>query len=129
MVGWFVAGWRTTGKAASPTGPERIALKHAAILVTRAADEMTDQQQPLLNVYRHSASGRDRVAPGRPWFSLRPPSGESIQMRRWIEGAQPYGFGPVRLSQPASKTYWDPWSVPCRHNKSAPGVSLQLFVR
>ncbi len=49
MVARFVAGWRTTGKAASPKGPERIAPKHAAILVTRAAEKMTDEQQQLLD--------------------------------------------------------------------------------
>ena len=38
MVARFVAGWRTTGKAASPKGPERIAPKHAALLVTRATE-------------------------------------------------------------------------------------------
>ena len=38
MVARFVAGWRKTGKAASPKAPERIAPKHAAILVTRPAE-------------------------------------------------------------------------------------------
>jgi len=49
MVARFVASWRKTGKAASPKAPERISPKHAAILVTRAADQMTDEQQQLLD--------------------------------------------------------------------------------
>jgi len=38
MVARLVAGWRKTGKASSPQTPERISPKHAAILVTRAAN-------------------------------------------------------------------------------------------
>jgi len=49
MLARFVAGWRKTGKAASPEAPQRIALKHAAILVTRPADQMKDEQQQLFN--------------------------------------------------------------------------------
>ena len=45
----FVAGWRITGKAASPKDPERVDPKHAAILVTRAAEKMTDEQQQLVD--------------------------------------------------------------------------------
>lgn len=49
MVARLVCGWRTPGKPASAKAPERIAPKHAAILVTRAADKMTTTQQELLN--------------------------------------------------------------------------------
>src|SRR5215470_1199969 len=49
MVARFVAGWRKTGKAARPNAPERISPKHAAILVTRAADQTTNEQQRLLD--------------------------------------------------------------------------------
>ncbi len=49
MVARLVAGWRTTGRAALPNAPERISPKHAAILVTRAADQMTEEQQRLLD--------------------------------------------------------------------------------
>jgi len=41
MVARLVAGWRKTGKSAVPNAPERISPKHAAILVTRAADQMS----------------------------------------------------------------------------------------
>jgi transposase len=49
MVARFVAGWRKTGKAARPNAPERISPKHAAIIVTRAPDQMTDEQKRLLD--------------------------------------------------------------------------------
>jgi hypothetical protein len=49
MVARFVAGWRKTGKATRSNAPERISPKHAAILVTRAADQMTDEQQRLFD--------------------------------------------------------------------------------
>ena len=49
MVAKMLAGWRTSGKPTSAKAPERIAPKHVAILVTRAADKMTSQQQELLD--------------------------------------------------------------------------------
>jgi transposase len=95
MVARFVAGWRTTGKAASPKGPERIAPKHAAILVTRAAEKMTDEQRQLLD--RIKAQCPDVIALRQLALGFRSAltSGESIQMRRWIEGAKRCAFGSV----------------------------------
>jgi hypothetical protein len=49
MVARFVAGWRKIGKAASTKAPERVSPKHAAILVTRPEDQMTDEQQQLFD--------------------------------------------------------------------------------
>jgi len=95
MVARFVTGWRTTGKAASPKGPERIAPKHAAILVTRAAEKMTDEQQQLLD--RITAQCPDVIALRQLALGFRSAltSGESIKMRRWIEGAKRCEFGSV----------------------------------
>jgi len=45
MVARFVAGWRKTGRCDRPQTPERISPKHAAILVTRAAEQMTKEQR------------------------------------------------------------------------------------
>jgi len=83
MVARFVAGWRITGRAASPKGPERIAPKHAAILVTRAAEKMTDEQQLLLD--RITIQCPDVIALRQIALGFRSAlkSGESIQMRRW----------------------------------------------
>jgi transposase len=49
MVARFVAGWRKTGSSREPAAPERIAPHHAAILVTRPPEKMTDEQQQLLD--------------------------------------------------------------------------------
>jgi len=50
MVAKFVADWRSKGssKPKRSTSAEKIAPRHAAILVTRAADKMTAEQQTLL---------------------------------------------------------------------------------
>src|SRR5882672_1056187 len=95
MVARFVAGWRPTGRAASPKGPERIAPKHAAILVTRAAEKMTDEQQQLLD--RITAQCPDVIELRQLALGFRSAltSGQSIQMRRWIEGAKRCEFGSV----------------------------------
>ena len=95
MVARFVAGWRKTGKAASPKAPERISPKHAAILVTRPADQMNDEQQQLF----------DRILTQCPEvFDLRQlalgfraalTADESTQLRQWIEGAKRSEFGAV----------------------------------
>jgi hypothetical protein len=47
MVARFVSSWRKTGKPISPQLPQRIAPKHAPILATSAADQMSEQQQAL----------------------------------------------------------------------------------
>jgi len=49
MVARFVADWRKTGKATQPNAPQRISPKHAAILVTRSADQITEEQLQLLD--------------------------------------------------------------------------------
>lgn len=45
----FVSSWRLTGKPKSPLAPQRIAPKHAAILATHSADQMTEVQQKLFD--------------------------------------------------------------------------------
>jgi transposase len=54
MVARFVEAWRKTGQATSPKAPERISPKHAALLVTRSADQIKDEQRRLLDrIARH----------------------------------------------------------------------------
>jgi len=48
MVAKFVADWRSKGPSKRASSSEKISPKHAAILVTRAADKMTAEQQTLL---------------------------------------------------------------------------------
>src|SRR4051794_38124338 len=49
MLEGLVANWRKGGKTSRPNAPERISPKHAAILVTRAADQMTEAQEHLFD--------------------------------------------------------------------------------
>jgi hypothetical protein len=52
MVASFVSSWRPTGKPKSPRAPQRIAPKHAAMLGTCPADQMTNDQQQLFDRIR-----------------------------------------------------------------------------
>jgi transposase len=95
MVARFVAGWRKTGKAATPNAPERIAPKHAAILVTRPAEKMTDEQQQLfdrITVQCPEAFDLRRLALD---FRAALTADDSTQLRQWIEGAMHCEFGAV----------------------------------
>jgi transposase len=95
MVARFVAGWRKTGKAASPKAPQRIAPKHAAILVTRPADKMTEEQQQLfdrIGTQCPDALDLRKIALG---FRTALNADESTQLRRWIQGAKRCEFGAV----------------------------------
>jgi transposase len=95
MVARFVAGWRKTGKAARPNSPERISPKHAAILVTRAADQMKDEQQQLLD--RIAGQCPDVLDLRRIALSFRAAltAGDARYLRRWIAGAKRSEFGHV----------------------------------
>jgi transposase len=95
MVARFVAGWRKTGKATRPNAPERISPKHAAILVTRAADQMNDDQQRLFD--RIADQCPEVVALRQIALSFRAAltAENSTQLRRWIEGGKCCEFGPV----------------------------------
>jgi transposase len=95
MVARFVASWRTTGRTTRPNAPERISPKHAAILVTRAADKMTEEQQRLFDrIINQCPEAGDlrRIALA---FRAALTAENSIQLRRWIEGAKRSEFGPV----------------------------------
>jgi transposase len=95
MVARFVAGWRKTGKTARPNAPERISPKHAAILVTRAADQITEEQQRLLD--RITNQCPDVVNLRRIALSFRAAltADTSTQLQQWIEGAKRCEFGHV----------------------------------
>jgi transposase len=95
MVARFVASWRTTGRTTRPNAPERISPKHAAILVTRAADQMSEEQQRLFErIVNHCPEAGDlrRIALS---FRAALTAETSFQVRRWIEGAKRCEFGPV----------------------------------
>jgi transposase len=95
MVARFVAAWRSTGKAASPRASVRITPKHAAILVTRPIEKMTDEQQQLFD--RILAQCPDVLALRQISLAFRAAltADNSAQIRRWIEGAKRSEFGAV----------------------------------
>jgi hypothetical protein len=95
MVARFVADWRTTGRAASPKAPERIAPKHAAILVTRPAEKMTVEQQQVFDhilVQCPDMLALRQLALG---FRTVLAADESSPLRRWTENAKRCEFGAV----------------------------------
>jgi transposase len=93
MVARFVAGWRTTGKPVSPRTPERIAPKHAAILVTRAPEQMTEEQQQLFNRIMLQCPEVFELRQIALSFRDALKADEATQMRRWVERAKHCEFG------------------------------------
>jgi transposase len=95
MVARFVAGWRKTGNATSPQSPRRIAPKHAAILVTRPAEKMSDEQQSLFDrlvcVCPEVSDLRNIALAFRGALT----ADDSGQLRQWIDAAKRCEFGPV----------------------------------
>jgi transposase len=95
MVARFVADWRKTGQATSTKAAKKISPRHAAILVTRPADQLKHEQQQLL----------DRIALQCPeiidlrqlalGFRAALAAADSTQLRAWIDQAKHSEFGPV----------------------------------
>jgi transposase len=95
MVAHFVAGWRKTGKAVSPKSPQRIAPKHAAILVTRPTEEMTEEQYQLFNRIEAQCPEVRDLRHLALSFHEALTADESAQMKQWIDRAKRCEFGPV----------------------------------
>ena len=95
MVRRFVSGWRKTGKARSPEAPQRISPKHAAILVTRPADKISDEQKQLLDRIEAQCSEVIDLRKISLGFRAALVADDSNQLRRWVEGAKHSEFGPV----------------------------------
>jgi transposase len=95
MVARLVATWRKTGEITRPSAPERISPKHAAILVTRGADQMTDEQQRLFD--RIASQCPEVVELRRIALAFRAAltAGDSSKLRQWIESARRCEFGAV----------------------------------
>jgi transposase len=95
MVRRFVSGWRKTGKPTSPEAPQRISPKHAAILVTRPADKINDEQQQLLNRIETQCPEVIDLRKISLGFRAALAGDDSNQLRGWVEGAKHSEFGPV----------------------------------
>ena len=95
MVAQLVAGWRKTGKAASPKSPQRIAPRHAAILVTRPPDKMTEEQGRLFD--RLGAQCPEVFDLRRIALTFRDAltANDSTSLRQWMERTKRCEFGPL----------------------------------
>ena len=95
MLARFVASWRKTGRTTRPNAPERISPRHAAILVTRGADQMTEEQQRLFD---RIASQCPEVVDLRQLalaFRAALTGGDAAKLQLWIEGARRCEYGPM----------------------------------
>lgn len=95
MVARFVSEWRATGKPRSPSAPEKIAPKHAAILVTRRVDGMSGEQRQLFD--RIAMQCPEVVELRRLALDFHDVLGghDSRKLQLWIERAKHSEFGPV----------------------------------
>lgn len=95
MVAKFVSSWRHTGKPKLPDAPQRIAPKHAAILATRAIDQMTKEQQKLF--HRIGACCPDALVLRSYALEFRKAraSCEAWRMMAWADSARYSRFGPL----------------------------------
>ncbi len=94
MVARLMASWRKAGSS-QPNTPDRITPKHAAILVTRRADQLTDEQQQLLD---RLAVPCPQIIPLRKIaldFRTALQDDNSKLLRQWIEKAKRCEFGPI----------------------------------
>src|SRR5712691_8320958 len=83
------------GQSMSSRTLERIAPRHAAILVTRPVDKMSDEQQQLFD--RILIQCPDVIALRKLALDFRDAltAAESTQLRQWIEKAKRSAFGSV----------------------------------
>lgn len=93
MVARYVSGWRKTGNPTSPEAPQRIAPKHAAILVTRPPERMSTEQQQLFD--RITNECPDVVPLRRISLAFREAltSQEGEKMQQWIDRTKRCEFG------------------------------------
>jgi transposase len=93
MVAHFVSGWRTTGMPGAAQTAQRIAPKHAAILATRAADQVTDEQQKLFDKIANQCPDAVPLRQLSIGFRDALSSSEAWRMEGWIELAKRCQFG------------------------------------
>jgi transposase len=95
MVARFVAGWRAPGKSERCKVPEKIAPKHAAILVTRAADQITPTQQELFNRIMLQCPDIYDLRNIALAFRAALKADDARLLREWIHNAKHCQFGSV----------------------------------
>jgi transposase len=95
MVARFVADWRKRGKATSTKAAQRISPRHAALLVTRPADQIKDEQQQLLDRLAVQCPAIIELRKLSLGFRAALVTDDSNQLRGWINRAKYSEFGPV----------------------------------
>lgn len=95
MVARLIAGWRTSGKPTSAKASEKIAPKHAAILVTRAADQITVEQQALLDRIMVQCPDVYDLRNIALAFRAALKTDDAEPLREWIHKAKHCEFGAV----------------------------------
>ena len=93
MVARFVSSWRIVGKPASAKVPQRIAPRHAAILVTRPPDKMSDDQRQLFERIANQCPEVIGLRSLALNFRDALKADESFHLRQWIENAKRSEFG------------------------------------
>ena len=88
MVARLVAKWRKTDKATFTKAAERISPRHAAILVTRPADQITDQQQQLLERLARQCPAIIDLRKIALSFRAVLATADANQLRGWIDQAR-----------------------------------------
>lgn len=93
MLARYVSRWRKPGNPTAPEAPQRIAPKHAAILVTRPADRMSTEQQALFD--RITNECPDVVTLRKISLAFREAltSQEGEKMQQWIDRTKRCEFG------------------------------------
>jgi transposase len=94
-VARFVSGWRNSRKSAQPQAPQRIAPKHAAILVTRKPEQLSTSQQFLLDRLAVECPDSTRLRRMSLDFREALTSGDSRHLQIWIERVKRSEIGPM----------------------------------
>jgi transposase len=95
MVARLVAGWRKSGKVTAPKTPKRISPRRAALLVTRPADQLKDEQQQLLDRLASHCPTIIELRKLALGFRAALLADDSNQLRGWIDEARHSEFGAV----------------------------------
>lgn len=93
MVARFVSRWRASRWTHLPATPRRITPRHAAVLTTRAPDELTQQQRLLLDQLSFTCSDLQWIRTLALDFRAALSSGNGQQMLDWIQIAKLSGIG------------------------------------
>lgn len=93
MVAQFVSGWRAPKHHVVAARVQRIAPRQAALLATRASDQLTPEQRMLFDRVSSTCSGLKLMRTLALDFRAALTSKDGNQMRGWIQTAMRCGIG------------------------------------